>query len=132
MKNIHRHIVFKIKPKTMNKFLMMLTVATAVIISSCSGGAKDAKSDMNDKKVELEKLKGEKIKVETDIKKLEDEIAKLDPASQKDKAKLVAVTPVAQQDFIHYIELQGKVDASDVVIVTPSGMPAQIKEIHVC
>src|SRR6187399_196951 len=131
MKNIHRHIVFKIKPKTMNRFLMMLTVATALIISSCSGGAKDAKSDLNDKKVKLEKLKSEKTKVETDIKKLEEEIAKLDPASQKDKAKLVAVTPVAQQDFTHYIELQGRVEASDVVVVTPRGLPMQIKEIHV-
>ena len=36
----------------MNKFLMTLTVATAVIIASCSGGAKDAKADMNDKKVQ--------------------------------------------------------------------------------
>jgi multidrug efflux pump subunit AcrA (membrane-fusion protein) len=115
----------------MNKLLMSLTVATAVIIASCSGGAKDAKGDLNDKKVQLEKLKSEKTKVESDIKKLEEEIATLDPASQKDKAKLVAVTPVAQQNFTHYIELQGRVDASDVVVVTPRGMPAQIKEIHV-
>ena len=115
----------------MNRFLMMLTVATALIISSCSGGAKDAKSDLNDKKVKLEKLKGEKTKVESDIKKLEEEIAKLDPASQKDKARLVAVTPVMQQNFTHYIELQGRVEASDVVVVTPRGIPMQIREIHV-
>ena len=115
----------------MNKLLMTLTVATAVIIASCSGTANDAKGDLNDKKVKLEKLKGEKTKVESDIKKLEEEIAKLDPASQKDKAKLVAVTPVVQQNFTHYIELQGRVEASDVVVVTPRGMPAQIKQIHV-
>ena len=46
----------------MNKFLMMLTVATAMIIASCSGGAKDAKGDLNDKKVKLEKLKSRKNK----------------------------------------------------------------------
>src|SRR6187402_1130990 len=115
----------------MNKLLMTLTVTTAVIIASCSGGAKDAKAELNDKKVKLEKLKSEKTKVESDIKKLEEEIAKLDPASQKDKAKLVAVTPVTQQNFTHYIELQGRVDASEIVVVTPRGMPAQIKQIHV-
>jgi membrane fusion protein (multidrug efflux system) len=115
----------------MNKLLMILTLTTAVVIASCSGGAKDAKGDLNDKKVKLIKLKDDKIKLEGDIKKLEDEIAKLDPQSQKDKAKLVSLTPVVQQDFTHYIELQGKVDASDIVIVTPRGMPAQVKEIYV-
>ena len=131
MNNIHQHILFKIKPETMNKFLMILTFATAVTITSCSGGAKDAKGDLNDKKVQLEKLKNEKTKIEGDIKKLEEELVKLDPESEKDKAKLVSVAPVTQQDFTHYIELQGRVDANDVVIVTPRGMPAQVKEIHV-
>src|SRR5678816_3152837 len=113
----------------MNKFLMMLTVATAVIITSCSGGAKDAKGDLNDKKVKLEKLKTDKSKLDADIKKLEDEIAKADPSARKDRAKLVSAAPVTQQDFTHYIELQGKVDASDIVVVTPRGMPAQVRPV---
>ena len=48
-----------LKQDTMNKFLMIITFATAVIITSCSGGAKDAKGELNDKKVKLEKLKTE-------------------------------------------------------------------------
>jgi RND family efflux transporter MFP subunit len=115
----------------MNKVLMILTIATAAIITSCGGGAKDAKGDLNDKKVKLEKLKADKTKVDADIKKLEDEIAQLDPTARKDRAKLVSAAPVTQQDFTHYIELQGKVDANNVVVVTPRGMPAQVKEIHV-
>jgi RND family efflux transporter MFP subunit len=115
----------------MNKFLMILTLAAATIITACSGGAKDAKGDLNDKKVKLEKLKSDKAKIDGDIKKLEDEIAKLDPTARKDRAKLVSAAPVIQQDFTHYIELQGKVDASNVVVVTPRGMPAQVKEVHV-
>jgi membrane fusion protein, multidrug efflux system len=115
----------------MNKVLMILTMTTAVIIASCSGGAKDAKGDLNDKKVKLEKLKADKTKVDADIKKLEDEIAALDPSARKDRAKLVSAAPVTQQDFTHYIELQGKVDANNVVVVTPRGMPAQVKEIYV-
>jgi membrane fusion protein (multidrug efflux system) len=123
--------LFKIKPETMNKFLMILITVTAMIITSCSSGAKEEKGELNDKKVKLEKLKGDKTKLETDIKKLEDEIAKQDPSSKNDKAKLVSDAPVIQQDFTHYIELQGRVDANDVVIVTPRGMPSQVKEIYV-
>lgn len=115
----------------MNKFLMILTLATAVIITSCSGGAKDAKGELGDKKAKLEKLKSDKLKTEGEIKKLEEEIAKADPSSLKDRAKLVSVAPVIQQDFTHYIELQGRVDANDIVIVTPRGMPAQVKQLNV-
>ena len=115
----------------MNKFLMILITVTAIIITSCSGGAKDEKGDLNDKKVKLEKLKADKAKLDIDITKLEEEITKLDPSSKNDKAKLVSDAPVTQQDFTHYIELQGRVDATDVVIVTPRGMPSQVTEIHV-
>jgi len=115
----------------MNKVLMILITATAVIVASCGGGAKDAKGDLNDKKVELEKLKADKTKVDADIKKLEDEIAALDPSARKDRAKLVSAAPVTQQDFTHYIELQGKVDANNVVVVSPRGTPAQVREVHV-
>ena len=115
----------------MNKFLMILITVTAMIITSCGSGAKEEKGDLNDKKVKLEKLKADKTKLETDIAKLEEEITKLDPSSKNDKAKLVSDAPVTQQDFTHYIELQGRVDASDVVIVTPRGMPSQVTRIHV-
>ena len=115
----------------MNKFLMILITLTAMIITSCGSGAKEEKGDLNDKKVKLEKLKADKSKLETDITKLEEEITKLDPSSKNDKAKLVSDAPVTQQDFTHYIELQGRVDATDVVIVTPRGMPSQVTRIHV-
>lgn len=114
----------------MNKVLLITTIVTVVIFSACSSSAKDDKGELNDKKAKLEALKGDKSKLEVDIKALEAEIALLDPASQKDRARLVAATPVTQEDFTHYIELQGRVDANDVVVVTPRGMPAQVKEIH--
>jgi membrane fusion protein, multidrug efflux system len=115
----------------MNKLLKIVTIVTALIITSCGSDTKENKGELGDKKATLEKLKGEKTKLETDIKSLEAEIAKLDPASQKDKARLVSATSVTQEDFVHYIELQGRVDASDVVIVTPRGMPAQVKELYI-
>ena len=130
-KSVGQQIELNIKQDTMNKFFMMLTVATAVVLTSCGSGAKDAKGDLNDKKVKLEKLKSDKTKLDADIKKLEDEIAKQDPSARKDRAKLVTAAPVTQQDFTHYIELQGRVDANNVVVVTPRGMPAQVKQVYV-
>ena len=115
----------------MNKFLTILIIATAVIITSCSGGAKDAKGELNDKKVKLEKLKSEKTKIETEIQTLQQEIAKLDPASVVVAPKLVAVTTVSMKPFEHYIDLQGKVDADNISYVTPRGMPAQVRSLYI-
>jgi len=115
----------------MNKLLKIVTIVTALIISSCGSSTKENKGELGDKKANLEKLKEEKSKLESEIKNLESEIAKLDPAAKKDRARLVSAMPVTQEDFIHYIELQGRVDASDVVIVTPRGMPAQVKELYI-
>lgn len=115
----------------MNKGLLIIAIGTAIIFSSCGGSAKDDKGELNDKKAKLEKLRANKSKLDVDIKTLEQEIAKLDPDSQKDKARLVAAAPVTLEDFTHYIELMGRVDANDIVVVTPRGMPAQVNVIHV-
>src|SRR5258706_4756124 len=114
----------------MKKTILMMIVGGAILLPGCGSGAKDQKGDLGDKKVQLEKLKKDKTTIDADIRKLEEEIAKLDSTSQE-KAKLVSVAPVTQQDFTHYIDLQGKVDANDVVVVTPRGMPAQVKQIYV-
>jgi membrane fusion protein (multidrug efflux system) len=112
----------------------VLKIVSAVlfifILASCGSGAKDKKGDIGDKKVQLEKLRKDKANMDADIKKLEDEIAKLDPTSQE-KTKLVAVAPVTEQDFIHYIDLQGKVDADNAVNVMPRSQPSQVKQVYV-
>ena len=114
----------------MNKVLVIFTIVAAAFFSSCGSSAKENDAALNDKKAKLEKLKMDKSNLDAEIKKLETEIALLDPAAQLEKAKLVAATAVTQEDFTHYIELQGRVDANDVVVVTPRGMPAQVREIH--
>lgn len=108
-----------------------IPVITSVILVIACNSSSDNKAGIEEKKTQLEELKSDKTKLETAIRNLEAEIAKLDPAELNDRAKLVAAEPVVQEDFTHYIELQGKVDATDVVIVTPRGMPAQVKELHV-
>ena len=110
---------------------MILTAATAIIISSCGGGAKDMKGDVNDKKAKLAKLQGEKAKLETEIQALQQDIAKLDPASVTVAPKLVAVTAVSLQPFEHFIDLQGRVDADNISYATPRGAPGQVKALYI-
>jgi len=111
--------------------ISIVSLSVALILASCGGSAKEEKGKATDLKVKLEQLKKDKSKLDADIRKLEDDIAKADPGAAANKALLVGVTPVTQQDFVHFIELQGRVDADNSVIVMPRGMPAQVKEVHV-
>ena len=102
------------------------------IAASCGNSAKDNNAAINDKKAELEKLKGTKTKTEADIRKLEEELAKIDTATANAaKVKLVAVSPVTTQNFQHYIDLQGKVDAENISYISPRGMGGQVKALYV-
>lgn len=101
------------------------------IIQGCSSNANYQKGEVAELKAKLEKLKKERSSLDADIRKLEEEIAKADPASANQHAKLVEYTPVATREFIHYIDLQGRVDADNISYVTPRGMPAQVKAIYI-
>ncbi len=115
----------------MNNLLMTGIIVTALFIVACGKGSKDKKADLGDMKVKLEKLKKEKNDKEAEIRKLEEEIAKADPNAASQTARLVSVDTLRAQDFLHYIELQGKIDANDIVYVTPRGMPSQVKQLYV-
>ena len=115
----------------MNKLIMIAMLAVTTVIVSCGGSKKEVNGKLTDLKVKLEQLKKDKAKLDADIRKLEDDIAKADPNADKNKALLVSVTSVTQQDFVHFIELQGKVDADNSVVVMPRGMPAQVKQVYV-
>lgn len=110
-----------------------LSAALLVIVlaASCNSSKKDDNAALNDKKVELEKLKKEKSSQDDKIKALENDIAKLDTNATKANAKLVAIAPVSTQDFKHYIELRGKVDADNISYISPRMGPAQVKALYV-
>jgi len=115
----------------MKKYLLISATAL-VFLSSCGDSKKQGNAALNDKKAALEKLKGEKDKVDGDIASLKAEIAKLDTsAGTQQKAKLVAVQTLADTNFNHYIELQGRVDAENISYITPRGGPGQVKAIYV-
>ncbi len=123
---------------TMNKNYMKKIAGVSGIIlligfflAACGGGAKDEKGKTNDLKVKLEKLKKEKDKLDADIIKLEDQIAKADPKAAQQVLKLVSVDTLRIQNFTHYIELQGKIDADGIAYVAPTGMGGQVKAVFV-
>ncbi|HEV8079096.1 MAG TPA: efflux RND transporter periplasmic adaptor subunit [Chitinophagaceae bacterium] len=98
---------------------------------SCSS-KKERVSVVTDKKVELQKLKNDKTKTEEKIKALEAEIAKLDTGAAKiENVKLVSVIPVSAQNFQHYIDLQGRIDAENISYISPRGMGGQVRQIFV-
>jgi len=112
--------------------ISLIVLFTAMASSCDDTGKKEGEGALNDKKVELQKLKIEKEKLDEKILALEKDIAKTDTsAAVQAKAKLVALTPVAKEDFKHYLDLQGQVDAKNVSYITPSGQPGQIKAIYV-
>ncbi len=124
--------MFKLINNTIMKKYVVISATALVFLTSCGNSTKEGNADLNDKKAELEKLKGDKDKIDTKISILETVIAKLDTsAAGPQKTKLVSVQSIAATDFTHYIELQGRVDAENVSFITPRGGPGQVKALYV-
>ncbi len=116
----------------MQKIIQVIFIATAITLAACGGSSTTVKVSLTDKKAELEKLKKEQATIADKIKAVETEIAKLDTsAATSDIAKLVSTAAVTVQDFAHYIDLQGKVDAENISYIAPRMGPAQVKAIYV-
>ena len=112
-----------------NNILGLLLVG--IIAASCGEAKKETTGSLNDKKVELEKLKKQQADLNGKIQALEAEIAKLDPKSATSTAKLVSVTTLGATDFSHYIDLQGRIDANNISYVSPPGQPGVVKALYV-
>ena len=109
-----------------------IALFTLFLMGSCSTSKKDDAALINDKKAAIEKLKAGRIKTDEEIKKLQLELEKLDSNSANAaKIKLVGIASVTIQDFKHYIDLQGHVDAENISYISPRGMPGQVKAIYV-
>lgn len=110
-----------------------MLLALAILAVACGSSKKESEALLGEKKAELAKLQTEASDLAKKISTLEAEILKLDTAAAAaaDKGKLVALTTVALQDFSHFIELQGRVDADNISYVTPRGGPGQVKQIFV-
>ncbi len=114
-------------------FQYSLIALLAVVIASCGDGRKQKLGSLGEKKAKLEELKKQQIAAATEIQTLEEEIEKLDTSSaSQEKSKLIAVTPVGTEDFSHYIDLQGKIDADDIsYIAPPNGQGGIVTALYV-
>lgn len=111
-------------------FRFSIAFALVFFAAACGSSNKEENKSLAAKKAELDKLKKESDQLNTKITALEEEIAKEDSTAVSN-AKLVDVTTLQQQDFTHYIELQGRITTDDISFVTPRGMGGQVKAIYV-
>lgn len=113
----------------MKSFHLYITAAAILILAACGESKKEGDAALIEKKEKLAKLTAEQQKLSEEIAELQEFISAAEPNVVQ--AKLVKVDTVMAADFMHYIELQGKVDADNISIVTPRGNPGQVKQIFV-
>jgi membrane fusion protein, multidrug efflux system len=111
-------------------FKISLLAFFSFIFVACGDKGKN-KSALQTKKAELEKLKAEQKTLSDKITSLQDEIDKLDPTAANTKAKLVVIVPVGPKAFNHYIDLQGKIEAQNLVNVAPRGQGGFVTAVYV-
>src|SRR5690606_4360740 len=84
------------------------------------------------KKAELEKELNNLNEINKRIEELQKERELLDTSSAPlGKVKLVGVRPVSNQQFRHYLESQGKIQAVNIAWVSPRGMGGQVAQVFV-
>jgi membrane fusion protein (multidrug efflux system) len=118
----------------MKQFIGIILAGTMVLAGAgCKQDPAKGKQKQLDKvKSDLQAKRGKVAELSTEIATLEKEMARLDPSTAKAaKPKLVALTPIATAEFVHYIDLQGKVDAENISYVTPKGQGGQVRSILV-
>lgn len=118
-------------PRIFNYTTQMISAGLILLAVACGESKKETAGQVGDKTVQLQKLKAERDKITAAIEVLEEELAQLNPEQNAANAKLVAVTALQKMPFEHYIELQGRIDADNISIVTPRGNPGQVKNILV-
>lgn len=94
---------------------LVFVMLVAGVLASC--GDAEKKNSADDKKKQLAEYKTQLKEIAGKIELLEKEIAKLDTSFHvEQKTKLITVEALKKQDFKHYIEVQGNVDAEENVI----------------
>jgi len=89
-----------------------------------------SKSELEQKKEELNGYRTEQQDLATKIETLEKEIAVLDTSKHEEKPMLVAVAAVTEGNFNHFIDLQGVVDSDENIAIQP-GMPGVVTKVLV-
>lgn len=110
----------------------MLLIAAAVI-TSCGGGDQ-ASIDNLISGGDLKAIQEKKKELSDEQKAITNDIARLDSviiaSRNEDNYPLITVQKLSNQDFVHFIELQGDVTTRQNVLIYPE-MAGTLKKIHV-
>jgi RND family efflux transporter MFP subunit len=99
-------------------FFAAAFLPVVLLVSSCGG-------EQTDPAAELAKLKDQKAGIEARIIELEKQVTQPAP-----RLATVSLTEIKPSDFKHFIDLQGKVEATESVVATAK-MPGSLKRVYV-
>ena len=124
------------KTRYMQNVLKTASVIAALVLLAACGGTttkveKGKDKIVAEKKAQLDKMKEDQKALSDKISALEEEIITLDPSQKKENAKLVAIAPLETGSFTHYIDLQGRIDATNIAYVAPRGQGGLVKAIYI-
>lgn len=114
------------------KYLISLFVLS-LILAACGGmqgGHDDYPQDLEGKKRLLKEKRAEFMEISQLITRLEGEIETLDPNQKEKIRRTVTTINIGRTDFKHFVEIQGRVEADDLVDVT-SEVPGRILSLTV-
>lgn len=95
----------------MNRIIAIASFACILGLASCGGG--------NDKEAQLQELKEQQASLQEQIEELEAELkAEGKSVAAQQKTVPVSVTALEQDTFRHYLEVQGRVDFTQNVMVS--------------
>ena len=107
--------------------IQKIMLAIALVAFAACGG----KTELEKKKDQLAKMKAEQTGLITSIAKLEAEVVKLDPSAKPPQTKLVTTSAVSLENFTHFIDLQGKIEAVNISYITPKNGGGQVRALFV-
>lgn len=107
--------------------IQKIMLAIALVAFAACGG----KTELEKKKEQLAKMKAEQTGLIASIAKLEAEVVKLDPSAKPPQTKLVTTSAVGLENFTHFIDLQGKIEAVNISYITPKNGGGQVRALFV-
>ncbi len=107
---------------------IILSSLVMLLLGSCS--SKSDKGDIATKRALLEDLKKQQILLREKISMLESQLDIMDTSAKAEKSKYVGITEITPRDFIHFIEVQAKVEGDEDVSVS-SDLPGTVTAVLV-
>jgi len=101
----------------MKNAILNILLVSVVLMASCN------KSNNNDKSAQLKELKQQQSELKDRIAALELEIKNSDTTTNSDRqGKLISVTTISPDTFLHFIEIHGRVEGDQDIMVSAETM----------